>query len=91
MRELYIREREACGEDGRPHRFQYYILVDEMEVAEGFACESYGVRITEREAGTQEDVPNITVRAERIDELMELLIGSVVTPISLRDVVIDWL
>ena len=91
MREMYIREQEAKDEAGRSHRFAYYILVDEMEVSGGFACESYGVKVTAPEEGESASVPNITVRADRIDELAQKLIQGAVSPVNLRDVVMDWL
>ena len=34
---------------------------------------------------------NLTVSAGRIDQLMELLVRNGVTPVTLRDVVEDWL
>lgn len=91
MRELYIDQREKEGEDGQRYRFDYYILVDQMEMSGGFACESYGVKIAAPDRGDAAELPNITVSISRIDELMELLTHNVVTPVSLRDVVEDWL
>lgn len=91
MRELLV---ESCrGEDevGTGHRFDYFVLVDQMEVGGGFACESYGVRVAEPDGGEGVSIPNITTSASRIDELMELLTRNFVTPTSLHDVVSDWL
>ena len=42
MRELYVGQRTEEGEDGQKYCFDYYILVDQMCVSDGFACESYG-------------------------------------------------
>ena len=36
-------------------------------------------------------IPDLTVSAQRIDELMELLMDHQVGPAGLRDVVEDWL
>lgn len=36
-------------------------------------------------------MPNITVSVERIDQLLELLRRNCVSPVTLRDVVLDWL
>ena len=43
------------------------------------------------EDGEEASVPNLTVSAGRIDQLMELLVRNGVTPVTLRDVVEDWL
>ena len=90
MRELLVETR--CEEDarGRPCRCSYYVLVDEMEAAGGFACESYGVKVA-LEGGEAAAVPNLTTSVTRIDGLMELLTRNFVTPATLRDVVADWL
>lgn len=90
MRELKVARKQAADETGRTRTYDYAILVGEMPVSSGFSCESYGVGI--REQGGEEDrVPDITVSAARIDELMDLLVRNTVTPCTLRDVVEDWL
>lgn len=91
MRELYIGRRSAVSEDGSPCSFDYYILVDEMCVDGEFACESYGVKITALDCDESAALPNITVNISRIDELMDLLLRSTVTPSTLEDVVLDWI
>ena len=90
MRELAVAQKQAQDEAGNVHIYDYAILVGEMTVSPGFSCESYGVKIRER-GGESGEVPNITVKAERIDELMELLVRNSVSPCTLRDVVDDWL
>lgn len=90
MRELFVAQRRYEGEDGRAHHFSYYITIGEMEVAQAFACESYGVRVQE-EGGDQQALPNITTSIPRIDALISLLIDNVVAPTGLDDVVEDWL
>ena len=90
MRELSIAQKQARDEEGNVHIYEYFVLVGEMTVSEGFSCESYGVRVREQ-GGESGEVPNITVSISRIDELMELLVQNVVTPCTLRDVVDDWL
>ena len=92
MRELLVDTRREEGEDGSAHSFDYYVLVDQMEVSGGLACESYGVKIAPTggaDAGAA--VPNITTSVSRIDALMELLTRNFVTPTTLKDVVTDWL
>ena len=90
MREMLADSCKEVGEDGTEHCFEYIILVDEMEVSGGLFCESYGVRVV-REDGESAEVRNLTVRLERIDELVELLRRNAVSPVTLRDVVEDWL
>ncbi len=92
MRELFVGSCSELGEDGVAYHFAYYILIGEMEVGSGFACESYGVKIVDTSHPEQMALaPNITVSVSRIDELMELLTRNLVTPASLSDVVADWL
>lgn len=92
MREIYIGTRNELSEDGNDFHFAYYVLVGEMTVASEFSCESYGVKIVNEERPDEAvSIPDITVDASRIDELMELLTRNSVTPIGLRDVVSDWL
>lgn len=90
MKELTVAQKQARDETGREHTYDYTILVGEMPVSSGFSCESYGACIREQ-GGETAKVPDITVSAGRIDELMELLIRNTVTPCTLRDVVDDWL
>lgn len=90
MKELTVARKQAADEAGREHTYDYTILVGEMPVSSGFSCESYGVGIREPD-GEAECVPDITVSAGRIDELMELLVRNTVTPCTLRDVIADWL
>lgn len=89
MRELFLETVELTDQNGAVRRFDYSILIGEMDVGP-YACESYGVRISEQ-GGGQASVPNITCSASRIDELSGLLARNGVTPAALRDVVLDWL
>ena len=82
MRELMVESPKGCG-------YHYTILVDEMSVG-GLICESYGVRVTGPD-GECAELANITVSAGRIDELVDLLRRNQVSPVTLRDVVEDWL
>ena len=92
MRELFVTTRRETGADGQAVAFDYYILVDQMEVSGGFACESYGVRIVGREGSSDcISIPNLTVSISRIDALMEQLTRCFVTPITAADVIDDWL
>lgn len=91
MRELYIGRAEEAGEEGPTYRFDYYILVDQMEFRTGLFCESYGIKVLSPETQEAEVIPNITVSASRIGELAELMMRNGVSPATARDVVLDWL
>lgn len=90
MRELLLRSLEMRDEQGVMHSYEYSILIDEMDVG-AFSCESYGLKIEEKESGQYCAVPHITTSISRIDELSELVLAGTVTPATLRDVVMDWL
>lgn len=87
--ELKIASRTVTDENGRPRRYHYSLLVDQVESG-NFACEDYGVRIQE-EGGDCAALSGITTSAMRIDELMTLLVECKVGPTTLADVVADWL
>lgn len=89
MRELHVKTVVLEDELGRNRCYEYAILIDEMRVG-SFPCESYGLKVSEQ-GGARCAVPNITVSAGRIDELCELVIAGGVTPVTLKDVVEDWL
>lgn len=89
MRELYLDQRMLKDEQGRSRCYDYYIIIDEMDVGP-FSCESYGLRVAER-GGGEALVPHITCSIPRMDELCELVLRNTVTPSQLRDVVCDWL
>ena len=91
MRELYIGRAEEAGEEGPSHRFDYYILVDQMEFRAGLFCESYGIKVLSCATGEAECIPNITASVSRIDELAERMLRNAVSPATARDVVLDWL
>lgn len=91
MRELYIGRTEETGEEGPTYRFDYYILVDQLEFKAGLFCESYGIKVISPDTQEAEVIPNITVSASRIDQLAELMMRNGVTPATARDVVLDWL
>ncbi len=64
----------------------YYLLAEEN--LEG--TEQYGVRV-ESETGDRAEVRKVTISSRSILELMGLLMRNTVTPVSLRDVIEDWL
>lgn len=90
MRELFLKRISMEDEQGRTRCFEYSILIDEMDVGR-FSCESYGLQVREQESGETGVVPHITTSISRIDELCELVLSGGVTPLTLADVVNDWL
>ena len=88
MRTLFFGECRIGGEQGALH-CRYEILVRSMEGP--VACESYGIRLTLPHTGEQAEIPDLTIRPERIEALAGLLLRGGVTPCALRDVVEDWL
>ncbi len=89
MRELLLDTKTVEGEE-KTLRCRYMILVGEKRVG-SFACEAYGVKIVDEEMGESVEIPDLTVSAQRIDQLMEQLVKGGVTPAGLADVVADWL
>ena len=89
MRELFLKTLTLPDESGQERRYDYSILIGEMDVGP-FFCESYGVRVAER-GGVEASAPNVTTSAARIDELSELLLKNRVTPTTFHDVLADWL
>lgn len=87
--EMKIATRRCADQAGDQRCFHYYLTVDQEETAHLF-CENYGVHIIE-EQGDDALISGITTSAERIDELMTLLVDNRVGPAGLSDVVADWL
>ncbi len=90
MKELYVDSCTVMDEAGGNLRFDYYVLIGEMDTGT-FFCESYGVAVVQADTGRECRVPNVTVSAARIDRLMTLLLEHAVTPVNLPEVVQDWL
>lgn len=90
MQELYIDTRTVEDESGARRRFDYYILIGEIDTGP-FFCECYGVKVAQHDSGDGCSVSNITTSASRIDSLIELLLAHSVTPCGLPEVVADWL
>ncbi len=89
LRELFLETVELTDQAGALRRFDYSILIGEMDVGL-YSCESYGIKVAEQ-GGEQACVENITCSASRIDELSGLLVRNGVTPAAVHDVVSDWL
>lgn len=70
--------------------WRYGLLVEDIEV-DGFRCESYGVVITDRATGREHRRRHVTVSAMDAALLMDLLERNQVSPVTLDDVLEDWL
>ena len=80
MREIFIGERYI--ED---QRYEYYLLAETGEND----WEQYGVKI--EGGGDGAALREVTVSQRDIQDLGALLMDFLVTPVTLRDVVEDWL
>lgn len=70
----------------------YYVTIDELtDAATGIVLETYGVGVTIVESGESEVIPNVTFSKTGILSLINLLSHHLVTPVTLTDVVYDWL
>lgn len=87
--EIKISTRQCADQLGNPRRFHYYLTVEQVDTGR-FFCEDYGVRVAE-DGGGSTAIPSITTSAQRIDELISLLVEHQVGPAGLADVVADWL
>ena len=50
MRELFLESVELADQSGRVRRYDYFILIGEMDVG-AYACESYGIKVAEQDGG----------------------------------------
>lgn len=89
MKKIKLFQEQYQGEVGEKGYFSYYLLVEEVEHL-GFFCENYGVGIGGND-GTYEEVLGISPQKERIESLLGRLRRNKVSPISLGDVLADWL
>ncbi len=87
--ELMVATRRWADEMGLQREFRYYLTAEPVENGP-FFCENYGVKIA-ADCGDDAAVSGITPSAERIDELLSLLVKNEVSPATLSDVVADWL
>ena len=81
MREIQVAHKRGVG---------YYLLVESILFEGTLLGESYGVKLVS-DSGEEEKVLRVTVNAERVQRLLQLLVENEVTPVALQDVVQDWL
>lgn len=84
---------ENVGEDiAQEITIVYYVTIDEFtDATTGIVLETYGVGVTIVESGESEIIPNVTFSKTNILTLINLLSHHLVTPVTLSDVVYDWL
>lgn len=68
----------------------YGLLVEDIEV-DGFHCESYGIVAYEADTGEKTAVRHITVNGAEALALLERVARLAVSPVTLQDVVEDYL
>ncbi len=70
----------------------YYVTIDEFgDLQSGIELESFGVGVTICENGETEFVSNVTFSCAEVLSLAALLATHLVTPVTVRDIVEDWL
>lgn len=87
MREIPYTSKLAHTEDGRPLALDYYILVSGGDSEP----EQYGVKIVEKNGGSQSLDFDLTTDIKRIYDLVDKLSRNSVTPTGVTDVLSDWL
>lgn len=75
---------------GRACRWRYALVVDDV-AAEGFFCESYGVTISDARTGAECRRRHVTTSALDAAALLDALARGQVSPVTLDDVLEDWL
>lgn len=70
----------------------YYVTINDLnDDATGIVLESYGVGVTIVESGETAVISNVTLSNTRILELIHVLADHLVTPVTVADIVDDWL
>ena len=81
MRETKVRSRTLVRKDGEELHLRYTIVEE---------WGAYGVRV-EKADGECAELCDITASRERIEALFRMIWRGGVTPLSLRDIIEDWL
>jgi hypothetical protein len=92
MRKTEICRKNTTLEDGRELTLIYYMTIDELtDIMTGQEFENYGVCVCLFESGEEETIRSVTFSARGIQALLDLLSTNLVTPVTVCDVVNDWL
>ena len=85
MRTMYVGQVTVRDETGAERTFRYDLLIGAVDVGGGILCEGYGIQVTEPARETGAAAPGLTVRPDRIEELVEALMAAGTGPDGLRD------
>ncbi len=92
MRHMEITKQLVHTDTRTTHTIVYYVTVNELVQPEtGAVLEYYGIGVTICESGESAIISNVTFSKTDILSLVSLLSTCLVTPVSVRDVVDDWL
>lgn len=92
MRHMEICRKRTNLNTERSFTLIYYVTVDELnEPSSGMELESFGVGVTICENGETGIVPNVTFSRTGVLSLAASLAFHLVTPVTVRDIVEDWL
>jgi hypothetical protein len=95
MRENFFSTKTIHAECGKVYALNYYILVDEIDMDNGIVIESYGIKITKGEIGGEVEekaaIHNISFKSLEIYDMIVLLSDYTVTPVSVYEVLDDFL
>lgn len=81
---------ERTETSAQTKQWHYALLVEDIEV-DGFHCESYGIMARDPDSGEESVVRHITVNGAEALALLERVARLAVSPVTLRDVVEDYL
>ena len=92
MKKYYIGNETLYVLDGTQVELKYYILESEHEI-DSIMVKEYGIEIEKQDTARIEksQVVNITTNQTRIDFIVKTLMKNNVTPVHLRDVIVDML
>lgn len=92
MRQMEICRKGFCPGEAQEQTLVFYVTIDDLtDDAAGILLESYGVGVTIIESGETSVISNVTFSRSRILELVNKLADHLVTPVTVSDVVDDWL
>lgn len=89
MKKIPVYQETWQDENGNERAYEYYLLVEEVR-AGNFFCEEYGVSVKEK-SGEESEIRGITCQKQRVEDLLSLLCEYSVSPVTLGDVLADWL
>lgn len=92
MREMEYCKKSVSFDTEEPKTLVYHVTIDEMHVpASESIIETYGIGVTIFESGETALIQNVTLSKSRIMSLSGLLAAHLVTPVTVNDIVEDWL